>query len=311
MTRVLIFGTGAMACALGGTLARRGATEVTLTGTWPEGLLALRRDGVHVDRGDDAWSAPVQAVPLAEAPPADVSVVAVKAHQTASVVPFVVRSAAAGGLVVSLQNGLGPLATLQAAVGAGRVAGGVATFGATLLGPGRVRVFRGEVLVGRLDSAAGIALLALAAELTAAGLPTRLVDDLDSAVWTKLAVNCAINPVTALSGLRNGAVLGDPRWLHLLKEAAAEVGAVARARGTTLLADPVEQALAVARATADNHSSMLQDVERGAATEIEAMCGAVVREARRSGVPVPVNEYLYEAVKAKEAAGRRPASTVA
>jgi 2-dehydropantoate 2-reductase len=311
VSRVLIFGTGAMACALGGALARRGGTEVTLAGTWPEGLAALRGCGVRVERGDDAWSAPVRAVPVSEAPPAARILVAVKAHQTASVVPFVARSAAADGLVVSLQNGLGPLPLLREAVGPHRLAGGVATFGATLVGPGHVRVFPGEVLLGHLGTADSH-LQDLAAELTAAGIPTRLVEDLDAAVWTKLAVNCAINPVTALSGLRNGDLLAAARWLALLKLAAAEVGEVARARGIPLPDDPVERALAVARATAPNRSSMLQDLDRGAPTEIDALCGAVVLEARRLGIEAPVNEYLLEAVKAREALARgRTASTVA
>jgi 2-dehydropantoate 2-reductase len=82
--------------------------------------------------------------------------------------------------------------------------------------------------------------------------------------------------------------------------AAREVGAVAAARGVDLQADPAELADAVAAATAGNRSSMLQDLDRGAVTEIDAMCGAVVSEGRRLGVPTPVNESLWHAVRARE-----------
>jgi 2-dehydropantoate 2-reductase len=56
----------------------------------------------------------------------------------------------------------------------------------------------------------------------------------------------------------------------------------------------------VARATAENRSSMLQDVERGARTEIDALCGAVSREGRHRGVPTPVNQDLWRRVRLRE-----------
>jgi 2-dehydropantoate 2-reductase len=83
----------------------------------------------------------------------------------------------------------------------------------------------------------------------------------------------------------------------MLEAAAREVGAVAAALGIRLARDAAEIAVAVARRTAINRSSMLQDVERGAPTEIEALNGAVVREAERLGVAVPVNRHLLAEIR--------------
>jgi 2-dehydropantoate 2-reductase len=54
----------------------------------------------------------------------------------------------------------------------------------------------------------------------------------------------------------------------------------------------------VARQTAKNHSSMLQDIQRGAPTEIDAICGAIVETGTQLGVPTPINDTLYQLVKA-------------
>jgi 2-dehydropantoate 2-reductase len=132
--------------------------------------------------------------------------------------------------------------------------------------------------------------------LSASGFETALEPDIDRTVWRKLAVNCAINPLSALVGCANGGLLESPELRGTLVKAAREVGAVASAKGIELEADAAELALAVAERTAANRSSMLQDVTRGARTEIDALSGAVVREARALGVPVPVNESLWRRI---------------
>jgi len=306
MTRVLIFGTGAMACAVGAILARGGRALVTLAGTWREALRAIGERGIVVHDANGSWTAPVAAVALPEVPAADLAIVLVKAPQTEGIAPFARQSAEAGALVVSLQNGLGSLAVLREALGALPLAAGIATLGATVLHPGEVRVFPGEVLLGATGTAVvDDRLASLAVLLSEAGIPARLTPRLENAVWAKLAVNCAINPLAAMTGLTNGGLLKHPRVAALLKDAAREVQAVAAARGTPIDGDPAAQAADVARATAANRSSMLQDIDRGRPTEIEALCGAVVREARRLAVPVPVNEWLWREVKAREAGGTR------
>jgi 2-dehydropantoate 2-reductase len=82
---------------------------------------------------------------------------------------------------------------------------------------------------------------------------------------------------------------------------AREAAAVAVAQGLHLpYPDPVMAVETIARRTAANRSSMLQDVQRGAPTEIDAICGAIVSAGEQTGVPTPVNRTLWQLVKALE-----------
>lgn len=310
--RVRVLGTGAVASLVGARLARSGAAEVTLVGTWAEALSALRSDGVTVEEPRETWTVPVAAARLGEAlGPADLVLVAVKSHRTAAVATAAAASLEPDGLVVTLQNGLGNLEILEAAAGRGHTATGVSRLGASMVGPARVRsVGVGEILLGshhapqgRLERAAQL--------LTLSGTPTQVCTDVDRVVWQKLVANCAINPLSALRGLPNGALLLDPEARPMLEAAALEVGAVAAARGIDLQADPVALTVAVAEATAANRSSMLQDRDRSFPTEIDALCGAIVAEGKRLGVPTPVNRWLWDEVRTRETGATTSMSSLA
>jgi 2-dehydropantoate 2-reductase len=114
-----------------------------------------------------------------------------------------------------------------------------------------------------------------------------------------LAINAAINPLTALLDVPNGELLLSPHALAIMTEAAGETAAVAEARGIRLpYDDPGAAAAEVAGRTASNHSSMLQDIRRGAPTEIDAICGAIANEGESLGVWTPVNRVLWHLVRA-------------
>jgi 2-dehydropantoate 2-reductase len=297
---VVVFGTGALACAIGGVLARADGGTVTLVGSWRAGRAAVAKRGIVVHEPAGTWSARVATSSLDEAPrPVELALVLTKSHRTLEVAPAVARALAPTGLAVTLQNGLGNRETLEAALGRARVAVGITMLGAVLVAPGEVRVVPGRIVLGEEPQTAE-RLGPLAARLRAAGIEVETTREVPRLVWTKLVVNCAINPLTALAGLPNGGLLDDPELRETLLAAAGEVGAVATARGITLNADPGTHALQAAEATASNRSSMLQDLERGAITEIDALNGAVVAEGRRLGVPTPVNESLWHRVRTRE-----------
>jgi 2-dehydropantoate 2-reductase len=287
-----------MALAIGARLARVAETAVTLCGSWTEGHVALARRGVVVHDAEGTWSVPVASARAEDCGRADIVLVLVKSHQTAAVAPLAARAAGPAGAVVTLQNGLGNREALAAASDR-PVVSGVTTIGATLLGPGEVRVLPGRVTIGA-ETGVAEAATGLAALLRAGGIEAATTPDLAPVAWAKLAVNCSVNPLTALAGCPNGALLDDEASRETLRAAACEVGAVAAARGIRLPEEAGVWALRVARATAENRSSMLQDVERGARTEIDALCGAVSREGRHRGVPTPVNQELWRRVRLRE-----------
>jgi 2-dehydropantoate 2-reductase len=287
-----------MACLFGARLAPH--AEVTLLGTWPAGLEALRRDGIRVvqSAGDERFLVRVVGDP-ADVVGARAALVLVKSWQTRRAAEMLSACLDPEGVALTLQNGLGNLETLSARLGGERTALGVTTWGATLVAPGTVRPGG----AGSVYLAAHPRLEAIAPLLQAASFEVQWVDDLEGMVWGKLAVNSAINPLTALLGMPNGELLQRPGAREVMRSAAEEVEAVAGALGIRMpFAEAGEQARLVAERTGANRSSMLQDVLRGAPTEIDAICGAVVRYGEARGVPTPVNRMLWDLVRARAAA---------
>ena len=136
--------------------------------------------------------------------------------------------------------------------------------------------------------------------LQTAGFSVQQVPDLSSLIWGKLVINAAINPLTALLGVPNGKLLQSQSARELMEEAAREAAQVATAHGIKLnFKNPAQAAAAVARATSDNLSSMLQDIHRGAPTEIEVISGAVTRLGREVNIPTPVNQVLWQLIQAR------------
>ncbi len=293
---VLIVGTGALACLFSARLAETGV-GVTLLGTWPEGLDALRSQGVRLvdpDGSEHVYPVQVTADPAGCGAPR-LALVLVKSWQTERAARQLAACLSPEGVALTLQNGLGNCERLVEFLGAPRVALGVTTYGATLVEPGRVRPGG----TGTISLGAHPRLAPMAKLLEGAGFAVELVPDVDRLLWSKLVINAAINPLTALLRVPNGDLLVRPAARTLLASVAGEAAAVAAACGQQLsYPDPVAAAEAVASQTARNTSSMLQDVLRGAPTEIDAICGAIVAAGESCGFSVPVNRALWLLVKA-------------
>jgi 2-dehydropantoate 2-reductase len=295
-TEVLIVGTGAMACLFAARLAAAGQ-PVTMLGHWRSGLRALQKHGVHLELSDGSQAVyPVKATSdPRRCTGACYALVLVKSWQTQKAAVDLQRCLAPEGLALTLQNGLGNAEILRQCLGAGRLALGVSTSGATLLGPGRVRP-AGD---GPLTIQNHAAVEPLAEILAGAGFAVEFVQDAQALLWGKLLINAAINALTALLGVPNGVLLQRPSAGSLMAEAAVEAAAVAAALGVALpYPDPFEAARVVAQRTAENRSSMLQDVQRGAPTEVDAINGAIVRLGKQTGTPTPVNRALWLLVRA-------------
>ncbi len=290
---VLIAGTGALACIFAWRLSA--VASVVMLGTWREAVEAIEAVGVRIEAAGEQVVARVRA----RFDPGTVgeprwALVLVKSYQTARVARQLEGCLAGDGLVLTLQNGLGNREALEV-LGRGRVAQGVTTVGATVLGPGHVRLSAD----GRVHLARQAGVEPLAELLDRAGFALAWSDEIESLVWGKLVANASINPLTALLQVTNGELLHRPGAAALLNAAAREVAEVARARGTRLsFEDAGAYAAEVARSSAGNFSSMLQDVRRGSETEIDAINGAVAHEADRLGVPAPVNRILWQLVRA-------------
>lgn len=293
---ILIVGTGALATMFAARLSQAG-NEVVMLGTWKHGLDALRTNGARlIDSHGREHQFKIRATDdPRECAGAKYALVLVKAWQTERAAHQLADCLSEDGLALTLQNGLGNDETLTQSLGRGRVALGVTTTGATLLGPGLARM-GGE---GGISIQRNQAVGPMTEALTSAQFNVQVVDDAQSLVWGKLVVNAAINPLTALLRIPNGELLERPPAHELMAQLALEAARTARAEGVNLpFDDPVFHVEEVARKTAANHSSMLQDVLRNARTEIDAICGAVAQTARRHGVDTPANWACWNLVRA-------------
>jgi 2-dehydropantoate 2-reductase len=232
--------------------------------------------------------------PPRDMPPVEIVLVCVKSPGTAWAAEVAARILAPSGVAVTLQNGLGHVDVLAHALGPARSAQGVTSEGARWEGDRLIRAGQGitHLAPHDRDAASRPLLVALASLLEQAGFPARVSDDARSLVWRKLVANAAINPLTALLRITNGELL-EHKAAATADAIAREVAAVACASGVAISAHEAPEIWRqVARTSAANRSSMLQDMERGKATEIDAICGAVAREGQRVGVPTPLCSAL-------------------
>lgn len=214
--------------------------------------------------------------------------VLVKSWQTVGITKYLDGYLSDDGIVLTLQNGLGNLEILGP-----RAFPGTTAEGATLIAPGHVRA-------GGPGPTHVVAPEWVADLFRNAGFECHRCgpEQAESLIWGKLAISCGINALTALLRIPNGELLHRPNALDLMGRAVTECAAVARVRGVVLpFPDPVSRVREVAERTSTNKSSMLQDLLRGAPTEIDAINGAVVVEGRRAGIPTPVNEILWQLVQ--------------
>jgi 2-dehydropantoate 2-reductase len=267
-----------------------------MLGSWQEGIEALNQTGVQIVETDGSVHCyPVKATSKTEdCQGAAYALVMVKSWQTERSARLLAECLAPDGLALTLQNGLNNREVLASWLGDSRAFLGATTIGAYLLGPGRVRPAGDGLITLPIHDR----LSPLVELFKTAGFAVNTVPDATSLLWGKLVINASINPITALLRVPNGELLERPAAHDLLTAAAREAAAVAAALRIKLpYPDPVEAAETVARRTAGNLSSMLQDVQRGAPTEIDAISGAIAQIGEQAGVSTPVNRTLWMLVK--------------
>lgn len=292
----LVVGAGSLGSLLGGLLARE--HDVTLVGREPH-VGTVRESGLAVE---GAVETHVRPTARTEVPGGafDCALVTTKAFDTAVAARDLVDAGTALDAACSLSNGLGNEATLADALDC-EVLAGTCTYGAMTPEPGIVRCTGvGEVVLGARHGGPSAAADRVGTAFDDAGIETTGAADMPRRLWEKLAVNAGINAPTALARVQNGALLDGP-GNAVARRAAREVARVARAEGVDLTDRAATAAVErVADATADNVSSMQQDVLAGRRTEADAILGSAVDRADASGVPAPTLRTLADLLGAWE-----------
>lgn len=291
---IAVVGAGSLGSLVGGLLST--THEVTLVGRTPH-MKAIATGGLRISGSIEQTVHPATTTDWSGVEDPDLVLVTVKSYDTDAVATQLARNPPA--TILSLQNGIGPAETLTERLPKSTVLGGTITYGARYDEPGHVACTgRGDVVIGALRGGPAPAAASVVQAFEHAGIPTRHEPDFPQERWRKLAINAAINPLTALAGVQNGAVREHPLQ-PIATGVAREVAEVAQSQGIALAPGVAERAvLDVAAQTADNESSMARDIRRGSRTEIDVINGAVL--AHGSAIALPINQVLYGIIKAAE-----------
>lgn len=319
--KIAILGAGSIGCFVGGLWQAAGleivfvgrkaiAGEVARTGmrlTDHAGLdLALPAADIRFSTSSDALAG------------AGLVVLTVKTTSTEEAARDIARHAPPGAAVLSLQNGIGHIDLLQAALPGRKVLRGSVGFNIAWQGGGHWHRGTSGIMAAQRD----VLLEALAARLNDTPGRLTLVDDALSLAWGKLLLNLN-NAVNALSGKTLLAELSQRPYRRVLAASMREALAILAAAGIKpAKLNPLPPSLMPAfiaapdfvfnsiglrlqKIDAQARSSMADDFSAGRATEIDFLNGEIVRLAKKHGRPAPVNERLVALVKAAEAGDRR------
>lgn len=298
--RILVMGAGGVGGYFGALYARAGH-DVTFVARGAH-LAALRVNGLAIESGVAPLHLPsVRAIDdPASAGPVDVVMFCTKLWDVEAAAARIAPALAGGGIAIPFQNGVDSHSMLQRALGAERVAGGVAQIAATIRSPGVIAHTgtMARLQVGAFTPALAPKVAAFAAAGQQAGIDIAAVDDIERALWRKFAMLAALSGVTCLARQPVGVVRADPDLRAAFAAAVGEAVAVAQARGIALGADFVDKQLAFLDGLpAEMRASMLNDLVAGNRLEAPWLSGAVVRMAREAGIAAPVSATLYAAMK--------------
>src|SRR5262245_47094375 len=309
--RVCVVGGGVIGSLYAGHLAR--VADVSVLTRRDEHACALMRDGLRISGKSDFTAAVRATADAGELPDFELGIIATKATQLEDAAAAL-AGRFRGATMMTIQNGLGA-EDLVRARGDWRLLSAVTFMSGvrhtdthveyeldteTWLGP-----FADTATYGQAQEVEAL--------LVESGLHARAFADLRPAQWSKLIFNATVNTVAALTDLPHvGAFAAQGRETdlgHLVHDLMAEGKAVAAAASVQLHEDPWEMNVHAVRQgetlAAEGHyahvPSMLEDIRAGRPTEIDFITGALVREAAKHGVPVPLQTAMYRLVKAKEA----------
>jgi len=305
--RVVVFGAGAIGSLLGAYLDRAGHSVLLIARR--DQIAALREGGVRLTGRVEGTFRVEAADELPPGPPPDAVLLTVKSFDLATAATAIARRVRPGTPLLLPQNGLGIEEVAARALRSGgwsdperAMVRAVNSLPATWVRPGEVRVAgEGEIVLAEARGVNAPAILVFERLLREAGIRIRLVPDLRREVWRKAVVNAAVNPVTAVHGVVNGRLLESPyreEAARLLEEAAR----TARAVGIEVSDEEARADLErVVRATAENRSSMLQDLDRGRPTEVDAISGEILRAADAHGLDLPFTRNAIAEIRSRVA----------
>lgn len=290
-----LLGAGAIGCLYAGHLRSSGCdiSLIMRKGKQPASLpIITEHGGIRSEQ-----HVPI-VTPNSDAPISHL-VITTKAYDVSEAVASIAHLLSEDSVVVLLVNGMGLAEQLAADWPHLNIFCGTTTEGAYCLAPQHIQhTGRGKTRIGKQGEKKPPPWF----EKWSDAIDTCVWDsDIEAALWSKMAINCIINPLTALHNCANGELSQRPELITQVTTLCGEVSKITRAAGFTAIAAALPQLVAgVIAATANNRSSMLQDVENGRRTEIDYITGFLLRVADQHGIDAPHNRALLKSIKSHE-----------
>ena len=304
--RIYMIGAGAMGGVYGGLLTRAGYA-VTLIDPREDHIRKIQSEGITIEgaRGTHVIRLPAQ-IDHAGLPPADLAIVFTDANSTRDAAKAARQLLKSDGFALTLQNGIGNVEALVAELGSERVIAGVSMNSAANPEAGRSAYTNvGMTSIGELDGRDTPRVKQVAVMLNKAGIPTEIIPDPMNWIWGKFVLNCGVNALTAVTGLRSGEMFRTPEVSALQDRVIDEIMAVVERKKLMLPEKDPRKKIKDHCRIRYNKPSMMQHIEQGRRTEIDALNGALVREAKALGIATPYNEAVVAVIKGLEKSRRQ------
>lgn len=301
--KIAIIGSGAMGSIYGGILSEDG-NEVYLIDIFQEHIDRINENGLCiVENGKERWIKNIKATSNAEeVGKVDLAIVFVKSTITDMAVKQNSAVLDENTTVLTLQNGLGNIEKIESQVNLKQIIAGTSTNGGSMIEPGKINhAGNGGTVIGELDGNVGGRIQELKELLDTPKLGAAVIsDNIMGVIWKKLIINAGINPLTAMTGLKNGELLDRDESVCLLEGLVDEAIKVAKSKGVRLdtnIADVVKE---VCKATNENTSSMLADIQNNRRTEIDNINGKIVEIGRINNIDTPINDIFTNLIHLKQ-----------
>ncbi len=309
--KVAVVGAGGVGGYFGGKIAASGH-DVTFVARG-EHLEAIRQNGLRVisHLGDFAVPHAQATDDLNRVGAADLIILGVKAWQVQELAERLNGIIGDRTTILPLQNGILAARELAQGLGAQAVVGGLCRIISRIESPGVIRHAGLEPFIafGELDNRRTERAVKIKELFDAAGIASRIADDIDAELWSKFMAIC-VSGLLAVTRSPYGRVRELPETRAMMRELLGEIQEVALKAGPKLEPDIVEQTMALIDSyPSESNSSLTRDVLEGRPSEIEYQNGTVVRLGRRYGVDVPVNRFIYHCILPMEMAARAKAKT--
>lgn len=298
--RVAVIGSGAMGCRFGSSLHKAGA-EVWLYDIWKEHIDRIKKDGLRVHNGDSTELLRINATTdITEIPRPDVLIIFTKTIHTENAMAEALKVIDKKTVVITLQNGLGNIESIAKHISIDNIIAGITNYATDLIGPGEIE-FKGSGVtkimpLGEYSRPAASEIHAL---LNSGGINTKISDDVMIDIWEKVAFNAAFNILTALTFLTVGGLGKTPEGLELAKIISSEVIMVANKIGINASIERVHNTIeSVIIPHCEHKPSMLQDRLLKRKTEVDSICGWVLKTAKENSIDKTDHlETVYKLVK--------------